>query len=123
MGLSNISCPCHRDAPEETTRTDGSKKYALSLPKGLFSKAAAISGLRSSLRRSRLDARSVLSVRERERREERQVCEPEGVKMATMPTRSRFGRYGTTGLSAIALAKADGFFQHSYTVTTRGVEK
>ncbi|MEC4674673.1 MAG: hypothetical protein VST68_10825 [Nitrospirota bacterium] len=28
--------------------------------------------------RSHFDARSVLSVRERERREERQVCEPEG---------------------------------------------
>ncbi len=28
--------------------------------------------------RSHLDARSVLMVRERERREERQVCEPEG---------------------------------------------
>jgi len=28
--------------------------------------------------RSPFDARSVLSVRERERREERQVCEPEG---------------------------------------------
>ncbi len=28
--------------------------------------------------RSQFDARSVLPVRERERREERQVCEPEG---------------------------------------------
>jgi len=28
--------------------------------------------------RSHFDARSILSVRERERREERQVCEPEG---------------------------------------------
>ena len=30
-----------------------------------------------------------------------------------LPTRSRFGRHGTAGLSAVALAKAGGFFQHS----------
>jgi len=76
-------------------------------------KAAALPGLRSSLRRSRLDARSVLIVRERERREERQVCEPEGSATWHLPTRSRFSRHGTAGLSAVALAKAGGFFQHS----------
>jgi len=38
--------------------------------------------------RSHCDERSVLSVRERERREERQVCEPEGGKMVTMSVRA-----------------------------------
>ena len=54
-----------------------SKKHALSLPKC------------PQQGRSRFDARSVLSVRERERREERQVCEPEGGKAATMSVRSQ----------------------------------
>ena len=39
--------------------------------------------------RSRFDARSVRSVRERERLEERQVCEPEDGKTATMSVRSQ----------------------------------
>ncbi len=39
--------------------------------------------------RSRFDARSVRCVRERERREERQVCEPEGGKTATMSGQSQ----------------------------------
>ncbi len=39
--------------------------------------------------RSRFDARSVRFVREREHREERQVCEPEGGKMATPGLASR----------------------------------
>ena len=56
--------------------------------RSVHSKAADIPGLRSSLRRSRLDARSVCSVRERERHEERQVCEPKGGKMATMSVRA-----------------------------------
>ncbi len=30
-----------------------------------------------------------------------------------LPTRSRYGRHGTAGLAAVALAKAGGFFQHS----------
>ncbi len=44
-----------------------SKKHALSLSEGSVQQG-----------RSRVDARSVRCVRERERREERQVCEPEG---------------------------------------------
>ncbi len=39
--------------------------------------------------RSRFDARSVRCVRERERREERQVCEPESGKKATLSGRSQ----------------------------------
>ncbi len=30
-----------------------------------------------------------------------------------LPARSRFGRHGTTSLSAVALAKAGGFFQQT----------
>ncbi len=41
---------------------------------------------------SRFDARSVCFVRERERREERQVCEPEGGKTATPGLASRSGK-------------------------------
>ncbi len=37
----------------------------------------------------RFDARSICVVRERQRREERQVCEPEGGKRATMSGRSQ----------------------------------
>ena len=40
--------------------------------------------------RNRFAARSVLLVRERERREERQVCEPEGGKMARTPLAAFF---------------------------------
>ncbi len=49
------------------------------------------------------DTRSVPSVRERERREQRQVCEPEGGKRATMP-----GRNQGTPVAA--------FFEHSLTL-------
>ncbi|MDA0739741.1 MAG: hypothetical protein O2999_11980 [Nitrospirae bacterium] len=45
----------------------GNKKHALSLTEGSVQQG-----------RSHFDARSVLPVRERERRKERQVCEPEG---------------------------------------------
>ncbi len=74
---------------------------------GMFKKVRPQQG------RSPFEARSVLSVRERERREERLVCEPEGWQNGDLPTRSRFGRHGTAGLSAVALAKAGGFFEHS----------
>ncbi len=53
--------------------------------------------------RSHFDERSVHGVRERERREERQVCEPEG----------RQNGEHAAGLSAVAMAKAGGFVQHS----------
>ncbi|MEC4673557.1 MAG: hypothetical protein VST68_05165 [Nitrospirota bacterium] len=55
--------------------------------RGEWSKKSVISPAQSQGRqnalfhgqgRSQFDARSVLTVRERERREERQVCEPEG---------------------------------------------
>ncbi len=62
MSLLNISGQLSIDAPGETARISGrecSKKF---VQQG----------------RSPFDARSVLSVRERERREERQVSEPEG---------------------------------------------
>jgi len=62
-----------------------SKKHALSLSEGFVQQG-----------RSLFDARSVHSVRERERREERQVCEPEGRQK---------------GENA-----AGGFFQHSHHV-------
>ncbi len=42
--------------------------------------------------RSPFDARSLRFVRERERREERQVCEPEGGKMAAPGLASRSGK-------------------------------
>ncbi len=42
--------------------------------------------------RSRFDARSVRCVRERERREERQVCAPESGKRATPGLTSRSGK-------------------------------
>ncbi|MEC4674780.1 MAG: hypothetical protein VST68_11380, partial [Nitrospirota bacterium] len=51
--------------------------------------------------RSQSDVRSVLSVRERERREERQVCEPEGGKRARTP------------LAAPSTLLRTCFFQHS----------
>ncbi len=55
--------------------------------------------------RSRFDARSVLPVRERERSEERQACEPEGqAKGRPMPGRAA---------SAKPENAAGGFFQHS----------
>jgi len=64
--------------------------------------------------RSHSPARSVLSVRERERREERQVCEPEGGKKATESGQAAQAKpENPAGLSAEALAKVDGFFQHS----------
>ncbi|MEC4674717.1 MAG: hypothetical protein VST68_11055 [Nitrospirota bacterium] len=50
-----------------SSQREWSKKHALSLSEGSVQQG-----------RSHLDARSVLIVRERERREERQVCEPEG---------------------------------------------
>jgi len=34
MGLLNISCPCPIGTLEQTTRTSGSKKHALSLTEG-----------------------------------------------------------------------------------------
>ncbi len=55
--------------------------------------------------RSHFNARSVRCVRERERREERQVCEPEGGKTATPSLASRSGK---------ARERPGGFFQHSH---------
>jgi len=42
-------------------------------------------------------------------------------KKGDLPTRSRFNRHGTAGLSAVALAKAGGFFQHSHFLCHRCV--
>ncbi len=50
---------------------------------GMFKKACPERSRRKG--RSHFDARSVRVVRERERREERQVCEPEGGKTARTP--------------------------------------
>ncbi len=52
-----------------------SKKHALSFTEGFVQSCPE---RRRREGRSRFDARSVLPVRERERREERQACEPEG---------------------------------------------
>ena len=62
MGLLNISCQEPTNAPGQTTNISERECSKKSVQQG----------------RSPFDARSVLSVRERERREERQVCEPEG---------------------------------------------
>ncbi|MEC4673803.1 MAG: hypothetical protein VST68_06410 [Nitrospirota bacterium] len=70
MGLSNISLTCFIHAVGAIDSSSGgewSKKHALSLSEGSVREG-----------RSQFDARSVLPVCERERREERQVCEPEG---------------------------------------------
>ncbi len=61
----------------------GPVEYFLFIGHRCFRTATNISGGECSKKfvqqgRSRFDARSVLPVRERERREERQVCEPEG---------------------------------------------
>jgi len=57
------------------------------------------------------DARSVLSVREHGKRA---TCLREAASsLRSSLRRSRLGRHGTAGLSAVALAKAGGFFQHS----------
>jgi len=70
-GQKAINTP---DEPPIVNERECSKKHALSFAEGSIQQG-----------RSPFDARSVLSVRERERREERQVCEPEGGEMATMP--------------------------------------
>ena len=70
MGLLNISFTWQIHALDEidiNSRREWSKKHALSLFEGPVQQG-----------RSHFDARSVLPVRGRERREERQVCEPEG---------------------------------------------
>ena len=55
------------------------KKHALAEAGGALSKAAGTL------------TRGAYHVRERERREERQVCEPEGRQRADLPARSRYG--------------------------------
>ncbi len=75
-GLLNISFTWPINARGEIdicSRREWSKKHALA-------KAVGPSCPEQSRRegRSQFDARSVLTVRERERREEKQVCEPEG---------------------------------------------
>ncbi|MEC4674450.1 MAG: hypothetical protein VST68_09695 [Nitrospirota bacterium] len=70
MGLLNISFTWQIHALDEidiSSRREWSKKHTLSLSEGSVQQG-----------RSQFDARSVLPIRERERREERQVCEPEG---------------------------------------------
>jgi len=102
----NISLPWQIHAQEETTIISGreySKKHALSRSEGsvqscpelVEGKAAAI------LRRGAYMEYVSTKVREN----------------GDLPTRSRFGRHGTAGLSAVALAKAGGFFQHFPSVT------
>ncbi len=85
MGLLNIShtWPIHAlDETDLRSRREWSKKHALSLSEGFAFSPAQSQGRQDALfhgqGRSQFGARSVLPVRERERREERQVCEPEG---------------------------------------------
>ncbi len=81
------------------------KKHGLSLTEGFVQQGRSRSRPYSALRRSRLDAGSVLSVRERKRREERQVCEPEG--------QAKWRRCTVRATSAKPGNAAGGFFQHS----------
>jgi hypothetical protein len=74
MGLLNISGPRPIEDPDPATDTSERECSKKSVQQG----------------HSPFDARSVLSVRERERREERQVCEPEGGKMARTPLAAFF---------------------------------
>ncbi|MEC4674278.1 MAG: hypothetical protein VST68_08815 [Nitrospirota bacterium] len=67
---------------DSSSRREWSKKHALSLSEGFALSPAQTQGRQDALfhgqGRSHFDARNVLTVRERERRGERQVCEPEG---------------------------------------------
>ena len=93
MGLLNISGPCPIDAPGKPACISGrecSKKHALSLSEGSIQQG-----------RSLFDARRVLSVREHGKRA---TC----LREAAPAGKER------SGLSAVALAKAGGFFQHSH---------
>ncbi|MEC4672937.1 MAG: hypothetical protein VST68_01990 [Nitrospirota bacterium] len=85
LGLLNLSLTWPINARGDidiSSRREWSKKHALSLSEGSALSPAQTQGRQDALfhgqGRSQFDARSVLTVRERERREERQVCEPEG---------------------------------------------
>ncbi len=65
-----------------------------------------------SRREGRSPARSVRFVRECERREERQVCEPEGGKTATPGLASRSGKARERRWRPFDEIRTD-FFQHS----------
>ncbi len=77
LGLLNLSLTWPINARGDidiSSRRVWSKKSALSPAQTQGRQDALFHGQG----RSHVDARSVLTVRERERREERQVCEPEG---------------------------------------------
>jgi len=101
MGLLNISWPLAINASGHTAHVRERE----------CSKTPILSEVSVQQGRSRFDARRGLSIRERERREERQVCEPEGGQTATMSVRDEQAKpENTPGLSAVALRRLAFFF-------------
>ncbi len=79
-------------APDEPSIVKGEKMFKKACLE-FFGRVRPVRPERSRRKgRSCFDERSVYFVRERERREERQICEPEGGKTATPGLASRSGK-------------------------------